>query len=288
MPRLLQRSFCSFLLLASFYWATLSAAEKADRPIVLAVHPYLPYQELQKRYQPLASYLKRVLGTKVVVRIGRDYSEHIAHIGTDRVDIAYLGPATYVRMVDKYGQKPLLARLEVGGKPFFHGYLVTRSGSGVGAIENLREKRFAFGDPASTMSHLVPRHMLLEAGLDVDDLADYQFLGSHKNVALAVLSGAFDAGAVKEEVMESFKSRGLRSFAKSAPYSEHIFVARSDADDEFVVTVKKALFGLAETAEGRGILRSIKQGVTGLVPVEDAHYDNLRSVLKSLSAHGVE
>ena len=258
------------------------------QPIVLAIHPYLPFQELQRRYQPLADYLTEVLGKEVLVRIGRDYSEHITYVGKDQVDIAYMGPATYVRLVEKYGRKPLLARLEVNGNPVFHGYLVTNTNSGVRDIQTLRGKRLAFGDAASTMSHLVPRYMLLKAGVGIDELADFQFVGSHKNVALGVLSEAFDAGAVKEEVMEAFRDRGLKAIARSDPFSEHLFVARADAPEEFIDKVRTALYQLSDTQQGRMILSNIKQGVTALVPVADADYDNLRDVLKLLSEHGVE
>ena len=264
------------------------ASEASSQPVVLAVHPYLPFQELQKRYQPLAEYLERVLNKEVVVRIGRDYSEHITYVGHNQVDIAYLGPAIYVRIVEKYGEKPLLARLAVNGEPVFRGYLVTSPNSGIQDIQSLRGKRFAFGDPRSTMSHFVPRHMMLEVGIDVDMLEDYQFLGSHKNVALAVLSGAYDAGAVKEEVYDAFKPRGLQAIAASDPFSEHLFVARSDAPEEFIVTVRNALYRLSDTAEGRAILRNIKQSVTALVPVDDSDYDNLRTVLDMLGERGVE
>ena len=224
----------------------------------------------------------------VAVRIGPDYAEHIAYVGMDKVDIAYMGPAAYVRMVEKYGKKPLLARMAVNGKPEFHGYLVTHKGSGVSDLASLRGKSFAFGDPASTMSHLVPRYMMLQAGIEVHDLADYQFLGSHVNVALAVLAGAFDAGAVKEEVMDLYRSQGLIAFAKTDAFSEHLFVARSDASPDFVEAVRSALFHLSDTAEGLKILQEIKQTATGLVPVDDRDYDNLRAVLTELQRHGVQ
>ena len=288
MLRFANRLLTSILLMALGGITPIHAAEDAESPIVLAVHPYLPFLELRKRYQPLADYLQAFLDRRVEVRVGRDYGEHIMHIGKDKVDIAYMGPATYVRMVEKYGRKPLLARLAINGEPVFHGYLVTNTNSGISDIQALQGKRFAFGDPASTMSHLVPRFMLLEAGVNVEDLADYQFLGSHKNVAMGVLSETFDAGAVKEEVMAYYKDRGLISFAKSAPFSEHLFVARANASAGFVEALRKALYQLSDTEEGRNILRAIKLSVTDLVPVEDSDYDNLRVVLKVLGEQGVE
>ena len=278
------------LTIATLLTIFLVAEVRADdtEPVILAVHPYLPPAEIQARYSSLAMYLQKALERKVVVRVGKDYGEHITFIGNDKVDIAYLGPAAYVQVVGKYGSKPLLARLEIDGRPVFHGYLVTNANSGVTDIASLRGKRFAFGAPESTMSHLVPRYMLLNAGIHLDNLADYQFLGSHKNVALGVLAGDFDAGAVKEEVVDAFKGQGLRPFAKSSPFSEHLFVARSNAAPAFIDTVRKALLSLSDAVDGHKVLQGIKSSVTAMVPVKDSDYDNLRRVLHALRDDGVE
>jgi phosphonate transport system substrate-binding protein len=254
-----------------------------NRTYVLGVHPYLPLTELKKRYEPLAAYLKDALGAEVVVRIGSDYEEHLARVGADEIDIAYLGPAGYVRMVENYGQKPLLARIETRDRPVFNGYLVKRMDSDVTDIASLKGKRFAFGDPASTMSHLIPRYMLLEAGIRLEDLGNHAFLGSHTNVAIGVLRGDYDAGAVKGEVLAAYWNQGLRAFAKSEPFSEHVFVARADAEPAFLKAVTRALYGLSGTPKGRAILSGLKKGVTGMVPAQDQDYDNLRNVINSLS-----
>jgi len=278
-----------FRLAFIFICASQAGAESSattERTVILGVHPYLPVSELKKRYEPLARYLQHALESKVIVRVGRDYEEHVALVGNNKIDIGFLGPAAYVRMVEKYGRKPLLARLETRGKPVFNGYLVTSVGSGVTDIASLRGKRFAFGDPASTMSHLVPRHMLLKSGIDVDDLSKYEFLGSHTNVASGILKGDYDAGAVKGEVLAAFRDRGLRAFAKSPPFSEHVFVARSDAPPAFIEAVTSALFRLSGSPEGHAILSGLKRGVTGMVPVQDKDYDNLREVLHALGNLG--
>jgi phosphonate transport system substrate-binding protein len=85
----------------------------AGKPLVLQVHPYLPATEIIERFSPLAEHLSRSIGRPVVVRISIDYRQHIDLIGKDKVDIAFLGPASYVSMVDLYGKKPVLSRLEI-------------------------------------------------------------------------------------------------------------------------------------------------------------------------------
>ena len=286
--RKIRRWLVLLIRVLPFALAASAASTSQTRPIILAVHPYLSFQELKERFEPLADYLQTALNREVVVRIGPNYSEHIAYIGLDKVDIAFMGPAMYVRMVERFGAKPLLARLAINGEPVFHGYMVTREGSGIARIEELRGKRFAFGDPDSTMSYLVPRYMMLEAGIDVRDLADYQFLGTHVNVALAVLAGAFDAGAIKEEVFYAYMHKGLQALAKSKSYSEHLFVARANAPAEFIDRLRQTLLHMADTEQGLAILQGIKSSATALVPVQDSDYDSMRTVLDSLRRHGVE
>jgi len=259
----------------------------AQDSLVLAVHPYLPFDELMERYTPLADYLGNQLERTVEVRIGSNYADHMGYIGRDEVDIAFMGPALYVDLVDKYGEKPLLARLEIDGKPLFHGKIITRKGSPLTRLADLRGRSFAFGDPESTMSHLVPRFMLLQAGITTDDLAEYRYLGSHTNVALGVLTGDFDAGAVKEEVFYQFEQQGLQALATTPAFSEHVFVARSTLPPQTVAALQEALYHLKDTPEGRAILAGIKEGLSGLVPARDSDYDNLRAVLNILHRHGI-
>ncbi len=269
-------------LLLSLAWMRESIAEA---PLVLAVHPYQTYSTLMEKYMPLADYLSELLQRDVAVRIGKDYQDHVAYIGKDRVDIAVMGPVSYVTVVARFGKKPILARFEINGRPLFQGVVVVRKDSSLGDLGSLRGKRFAFGDRASTMSHLVPRFMLSEAGVEIDDLADYQFLGSHDNVALSVLAGDFDAGAVKEEVFYSYEPRGLKAVAFTPMLSEHLFVARGDLDPELIQGLRDALYSLRDSARGREIMRGIKKTMTGMVPARDADYDNLRAILRTLEEH---
>ena len=259
-----------------------AASEPLQRPFLLAVHPYLPSEEIQRRFTPLAEYLGRVLGRQVVVRVGQDYEAHIAAIGTNSVDMAFMGPAPYIKLVQRYGQKPLLGRIETNGKPYLSGTIITRTDSSLRSIADLRGKTFAFGDPDSTMSSLIPRYVLLQAGVPLKALARYEHLGAHKNVALGVLGGDYDAGAVKIEVFDEFASRGLRVLAALPPVSEHLFVTRGDMPPEQVRMLREALLKVKAAPNGEAIIKAINQEVTGIVPVADRDYDNLRTILHTL------
>jgi len=182
-------SGCLLLILFSVCPAVSTADD-----LVLAVHPYQTSSTIVRAFTPLANYLGEALGVKVNLDMSPNYDTHIERIGKNQVDIVYLGPASYVRLVDKYGSKPILARQVVNGRPYFKGKIITRSDSPIKSLKDLAGKRFAFGDPESTMSHLVPRYMLINAGVDVDRLSGYQFTGSHDNVAMGVLAGDFDGG----------------------------------------------------------------------------------------------
>jgi phosphonate transport system substrate-binding protein len=132
------------------------------------------------------------------------------------------------------------------------------------------------------MSSLVPQATLAAAGIALTDLDRYAHFPGHRNVALAVLSGQMDAGAVKSEVLQSFNGRGLRALAKLPEVSEHLFVARSDLPAETVTRIRHLLLDLAHSPRGLSILRQIHPEASGLVAVDDHDYDNLRDLLQAL------
>ena len=257
-----------------------SAPARADQPLTLAVNPYLPTTEVAARFTPLAARLGAALGHKARVVVAENYEQHIQTVGAGRADIAYLGPVSYVQLRNEYGPQHLLARQANQGIPTFHGAIIVREDSALETLSDLKGTRFAFGDPASTMNHVVPRVMLHDAGVDVTDLAGYDFVGSHKTVAFSVLTGKFDAGGVKMEAFEQFKNRGLRALAVSDAISEHVFVAGPGLTPAQREKARAVLLGLHADQAGLDALRAIKPTLTALVPAGDADYDALRRTLQ--------
>lgn len=267
-------------------WPAVNNAQ--EKPLILGLHPYLSSTELYKRFSPLADHLSRQLQRPVKISIADSYESHITTVGKGNVDIAFMGPASYVKVTGRYGRVPLLAAFEANGNKTFRGVIITRQDSPVKTVAQLKGKKFAFGDVNSTMSHLVPRYMLLNAGVNVKHLAKYDFLTNHENIALGVLSGNYDAGAIKEDIFTDYVKQGLIALAISAPLPDHIFVARTGLPDDTVQKISKILQSLKNTEDGRSVLGSLQKTLTALVPVEDADYKILRQYLDTLRKAGVK
>ena len=269
-------------LLLLLLLASNAVTSHAERPLILGVHPFLKEADVIKRFSPLAQFLSQRLMRQVEVRVGRDYQDHVQAIGNNIIDIAYMGPAVYVKTTRLYGQKPLLARLEADGKPTFQGHIISQDSSSLTTMADLRNRFFAFGDPNSTMSSLIPRAMLQQNGVALNQLSGYRHYDGHNNVALAVLSGEADAGAVKEEVYHAYRARGLRSLQATPAISEHLFVTRSDLDPRLIEEIRALMLSLAKPDAVERVLQPIKSTATGLVSVSDRDYDNLRQIMDVL------
>jgi len=266
----------SFALTALFFLSCPLAAWSGQE-LTLLIHPYQTSGEIHKKFSPLADYLHQETGKKIVIKITKDYQQQIDAVGKDQMDLAYMGPNEYVTMTQKHGKKPLLACQEIDGKTSLYGMIITKKDSPLTSLAELAGKRIAFVEPNSTMGYVVPRLMLQEAGVDLKNVAQADFLKSHSNVALAVLNGYFEAGAVKDEAFYTYQERGLKILAKSPPVHEHLFVASSHLPAPLLDSLRQALQTLRDPA----VLTAIQPALTGLVPVEDSEYDGLRQILKA-------
>ncbi|MBU8893701.1 MAG: phosphate/phosphite/phosphonate ABC transporter substrate-binding protein [Bacteroidales bacterium] len=275
--------FSSLRLLFVFIFVfSFTNSNNAQEPLILGIHPYLPHTELQKRFTPLVEYLSREIGQKVIVRIGISYEEHINSIGVDKIDIAYMGPASYVKLVEDYGEKSLVAIIETNGTPYYQGKIFTGINSSIESISEIDIEKCAFVDPNSTAGYLIPMYLLLlENNKDITP-ESIKFLGSHNNVALGVLTGGFVAGAIKEAVFYDFQKKGLRKLASTPKIPEHSFVASSKLPEETINKIKKALLKLNEIDEGKQIMASLQKNITGMATVNDVYFNELREIITYL------
>jgi len=153
--------------------------------LIFSVHPFKPIIKLHRMFKPLLVNLEQQLDVKIEFRSGKSYDEVIELYKEGISDFGYLGPAGYAKASKDFPIEPLV-RIMAKGKGTFQGVIIVKKGSTIHTIKDLRQKRFAFGDPSSTLSHYVPHDMLMNNNIFLKDLDSYAFTGKHDNVAWRV------------------------------------------------------------------------------------------------------
>lgn len=256
--------------------------EKSSDVIKFGIVPLGSPVEMLRTFGPLSDYLSRKLGRKVELKASVDFEEACNDIGKNITQLCSMGPSSYIAARSSYDIE-VIAKALREGKPYQHAVIITRPDKNINSVEELKGKTFAFVDAYSTTGYIVPRAMLLEAGIDMKDLHHYNYLGSHDDVAKAVLSGDFDAGGVMENTAHRFKEQGLKFLKISGDIPEFNICVNKSLSKEEVSMLKSALTALSDTsAEGELILKSIGKAYTGFTAARDEDYDSVKAMMLKL------
>jgi phosphonate transport system substrate-binding protein len=230
----------------------------------------------------LKKYLESRLQKDVELVVTTDYSSMIEAMRFARIEVAYFGPLSYVLAKSK---APNIEPFAVGvskGSPTYRSVIITQAGSPVKTVEDVKGKLVAFGDPASTSSHLIPRALL--AKHDLIGAKDYKFvhLGAHDAVARAVQAGQVEVGALSEDIFKSLIDKKsldparLRVIAFSDPIPNYPMVMQGRLDPKLKTSIRDAFLDLKDPA----VLKPFR--AEGFVATDDRAYDILRETAKVL------
>jgi phosphonate transport system substrate-binding protein len=235
-----------------------------------------------KNNQGLKQYLESSLGKQVELVVTTDYSSMIEAMRHERLDMAYFGPLSYVLARSKSNIEAFAA-LKKKGLTTYQAVIIANAGAGIGSLTDIAGKDMAFGDPASTSSHLIPKSMLTEKGLEAKKNYREHFLGSHDAVAIAVQNGKAQAGGLSKPIFESLVERKIidpskvKIVAESKPYPEYPWTMRSDLTPALKENIRKAFLSLNDKAA----LTPFK--ADGFGPVSDKDYDVIRDLARILN-----
>jgi methyl-accepting chemotaxis protein len=258
------------------------AGELSKDTLTMGIVPLESPSEMFGKFTPLAGYLSNKLGRKVELKVAIDFESAISDIGLNNTQFSVMGPATYSEAHNRYGVKVLVKAVR-DGKPYQNSVIITRSDSSVNSLEDLAGKTFAFADIHSTTSHIIPRAMLLDEGIDIKDLKHYNYLGHHDDVARAVIKGDFDAGGVMETAAEKFKNQGLKILKISEKVPGFNICISRNLSTEVIAELKKAFLSLSDnTPEGSSVLKSINENCSGFVEATDEEYNKVRLMMTKI------
>jgi phosphonate transport system substrate-binding protein len=234
---------------------------------------------MHQRLLPLAAYLSRELQRPVELRPAPALSKAADEVARGAVDIAYLTPVAYVN-ARQAGQVQPVAKPFTAGRGNLRLMLVTRADSPVRTVRDLVGKRFAFGDAAA----LLQRAVVVNAGIRLEELGAYRFLGHYDNIARGVANGDFDAGILKDSIASEWERKGLRILYTSPelpPYN--IAVSRRLGAGQ-VNAIQQALLRLDPSKpEHRQVIKALDQGYEGFAVASDADYDIVRELIRPVA-----
>lgn len=264
-----------------------AAGQPADQePLRLGVVTFYNARLMFVKYQPLVDHLSAETGRPWVLSVSTSYDATVEDLCAGRVALAYLGPLTYLRAHARCGAEPLL-RLQADGRAVFHSDILVRTDSPFERLEDLTGQRIGFGDPLSTSSHLVPRAMLQEAGLEAGRDVECRYFGQHEQAARAVLMGEVEACGVRDVIGELFLHRGLRRLARSGPVPAYPLVVSPGTPPALKESLASALRRVPEEARPAPGRARKDLGLTGgFVPAVDADYDPVRELAEQVFGPG--
>ena len=73
----------------------------------------------------------------------------------------------------------------------------------------------AFAASKSTSGNLIPRYLLANSGVHLNDLRQYVNFDYHDSVVKAILKGQYDAGSVRDSVARKYMKLGIETIAES-------------------------------------------------------------------------
>jgi len=254
-----------------------------EQTLIMGIFPRYKVTATYKSFTPLADYLGKALGKKVIVETTADYASFINELNAHRYDIVHFNQYHYVRYhnMHKYN---VIAMNEESGKSSISGSIVVSKNSEVRNAKDLRQRKIVFGGgPDAMMSYIIPTFLLNEAGLNKDDYTE-EFAKSPMNALLAVHFGHASAAGVGDAVLsmpmltEKYNTEDIREILVSEPLAHLPWAVKDNMHKDLVDEIRKLLVNLRDDQLGKAILTNAN--LTAIVPANDADYDRHREIIR--------
>jgi len=252
------------------------------RELVFGVYTSDAATEMVKQFSPALGVLELALGeqlgerVKINLKVASTYAGGVEDLTSGRVDFARMGPASYVMAKELSPGIRILAMESKKGSKTFNGVICVREGSDIESVAQLKGKRFAFGDARSTIGRFLAQELLVENGIRSENLEGFDYLGRHDKVGMAVGSGMYAAGALKEGTFKKLVAAGepIQVIA-SFPNVTKPWIARAGMAPELFDGLQKVLLAM----DDKKALGALKKD--GFLPGDDADYDSIRSAIEA-------
>lgn len=231
---------------------------------------------MHKKLSPLTEYLSKKLNQPITLQLSPNMAGAINEVASGNVDLAYLTPVAYLK-AHKKGQAEILVKTVTNNKASFQLMIVVRKDSPFKTVADLAGAEFAFGDKAA----LLQRAVVVGAGMPLEKLGSYKFIGHYDNIARGVEVGDFDAGILKDTKAFKWESKGLRILYSSPHLPPYNITVSKNVDKLTRKKLKKAFLALnGKNPKHKEVIEALSKKYNGFADTSDAEYDVIRDLIK--------
>lgn len=263
-----------------------------DEAITYAYLPQYAHTVSYRRHRRLLDHLRASTGLKFRQVFPDTFDEHIAMVERGEIDISYVNPFVYIRLAQA-GARAFVRALEPGGNPFFRGQIICRADDQrIKTLADCRGTSWIAVDPHSAGGYLFPLGLFMQHGLTTGDFVRVDFApgpgGKQEKVVLAVNSGTYDVGTIREGTLQVVADRvepeSIRVLATTPPYPGWVYAHRPGLDPDVVRRVTQSMTALAPDKEEDAAILS-EAGLGGLIPARDEDYEQVRQLAARLGLY---
>ncbi len=261
-----------------------------ENPIILSFVPSGDTPDIIASADTIADLLSEKTGYVIKGNVATSYSAVIEAMGTGKAHMGTLATFAYILAHEKYGVDCALVSARYG-TAYYNGEIIAGADTGITKLEDLKGKTMCWVDATSASGYIVPKIMVMAAGVDPDkDLAQQTEVGSHDGVALAVYQGDCDAGAcyidARDKIEDDYPDVKEKTIviAESPEIPNDGLQFIKDFPPEMREKIVKAFLEIMDTEDGVEAMGKA-YGWAAVTEKDDTFYDGFRAVL---DASGVD
>ncbi len=254
--------------------ATTMPTQPSGPPLRIGLIPERDIFKQRKRYLALRDYLSVRLNRPVELVTLKTYDAVLRDFAEEKIDGAFLGSLVALLAMDRLGAR-VVAKPELpGGVSTYHGVLFVRDDSPVRRLEQLSGRSIGMVR-TTTAGHLFGGCLILELKLwGQPEQPRIVWVGTHDDVALKVMEGQLDAGAIKnlrlDAQMRLHPEWKVRVLARGKPVPSNGLILRKDVFRQLGPTLSQVLLNMNDDPQGRKTLAAM--GVTRFLPCRHEDY----------------
>jgi phosphonate transport system substrate-binding protein len=247
-------------------------------------------------YKPVTDRMAKLTGKKIEFFMPTSYASVVEGLLSNFVDVAVLGPYSYVIANSKdpnievfatYAKRP--GHMQEEG-PGYKGVLISKKGTKYTSIDSLKGSILGLTDPGSTSGNLMPRVAFTKViGKDLEDFfGKVVYTGSHELSSVAVVQGKVDAAFVASHRFDNVVNKGEAALAdvnvlwESDPIPQDPFVYRNTLCNDIKSKIRETFLDLKGQPGAKKFLDNVKSNTFVKMSYDD--YNIIRDLKKAKDA----